>query len=318
MNEAVLVTGAAGFIGSHLVERFIHLGFRTVGIDNFDDYYSPATKRGNLRSAEQNHAFRLVEGDIRDAELLRRVFSENDFATVVHLAARAGVRPSLENPLEYEDINVRGTLNVLEACRTARVKRFIFASSSSVYGANGKAPFKEASAGYPISPYAATKSAAELFCFTYSHLYGLSTTVLRLFTVYGPRQRPEMAIHRFVKMIEEGEEVILFGNGTAKRDYTFVDDIVAGIEAAFKKNTGNFEVFNLGRGNAVDLRYIISLIEANMGRKARIRNLALQPGEVPLTLADISKARTALGYSPKVSVEVGIPIFVGWYMDNRR
>ncbi len=319
MKKAVLVTGAAGFIGSHLVERLLCLGYQVVGLDNFDDSYSPAIKWKNIHALREKDGFLLVEGDIRDALLLGHVFSENGIGAVVHLAARAGVRPSLEQPLLYQDVNIKGTINLLEACRASGVKQFLFASSSSVYGLNGKAPFNEdAKVSYPISPYAASKAAAELFCRTYSYLYPLPLVVFRLFTVYGPRQRPEMAIHRFVKMVDQGEEVTLFGDGTAKRDYTYVDDIIAGFEAALVRQEKGFHIFNLGRGEAVDLRYLLELIEEALGKKARTRNLAPQSGEVPVTLADISKAQALLGYEPKVSIEEGIPLFVRWYRENRR
>lgn len=319
MKKAVLVTGAAGFIGSHLVDRLLCMGYPVVGLDNFDDSYSPTIKWANICTMQDRDGFLLVEGDIRDAPLLDRVFSENDIGVVVHLAARAGVRLSLEQPLLYQDVNIRGTLNLLEASRAFGVEQFLFASSSSVYGLDGKAPFnEEAKVSYPISPYAASKAAAELFCRTYSYLYHLPVVVLRLFTVYGPRQRPEMAIHRFVRRVDEGEEVTLFGNGTAKRDYTYIDDIIAGFEAALARQGEAFCTFNLGRGKAVDLRHLLRLIEEALGKKARIKNLAPQPGEVSITLADISKAQALLGYQPRVSIEEGVPLFVRWYVDNRR
>ncbi|MBE9502500.1 MAG: GDP-mannose 4,6-dehydratase [Dehalococcoidia bacterium] len=319
MKKTVLVTGAAGFIGSHLVERLLSMGHQVVGVDNFDGSYSPTIKWANICTIRDRDGFLLVEGDIRDAPLLDRVFSENDIGVVVHLAARAGVRPSLEQPLLYQDINIRGTLNLLEASRAFGVEQFLFASSSSVYGLNGKAPFnEEAKVSYPISPYAASKAAAELYCRTYSYLYHLPVVVLRLFTVYGPRQRPEMAIHRFVKRVDQEEEVTIFGNGTAKRDYTYIDDIVVGFEAALAHQEEAFSIFNLGRGKAVDLRHLLRVIEEALGKKARIKNLAPQPGEVSITLADISKAQALLGYQPRVSIEEGVPLFVQWYVDNRR
>lgn len=319
MGKTVLVTGAAGFIGSHLVERLLTQGYRVVGLDNFDDFYSPAIKCNNIRTLAQKDGFQLVEGDIRDAPFLDRVFSENDIGVVAHLAARAGVRPSLEAPLLYQDVNIRGTINLLEASRTFGVERFVFASSSSVYGLGAEAPFSESgSLGYPISPYAASKAAGELFCRTYSHLYRLPVVVLRLFTVYGPRQRPEMAIHRFVRMVDEGQEVSLFGDGGAERDYTYIDDIVAGFEAALDRREGTFDIFNLGGGKAVDLNYLLSLIEGALGKKARIRKLSPQPGDVPLTLADIRRAQAALGYRPRVRIEEGIGLFVRWYLGNGR
>ncbi len=318
MKHSVLVTGAAGFIGSHLAERLLQSGYRVVGLDNFDEFYPPAMKRENAGVLQAYDNFKMVEGDIREACHLEDIFRNNDIEIVFHLAARAGVRPSLEQPLLYESLNVGGTVNLLEFSRTHGVRQFLFASSSSVYGINGKAPFKESETGYPISPYAASKAAAELFCRTYSYLYHLPVVVLRLFTVYGPRQRPEMAIHRFTRLIEQGEEVILFGDSAVKRDYTYVDDIVAGFEGALALRDGTYRVFNLGRGNAVDLRFLLSLIESALGKRARTRSLAMQPGEVPLTLADITKARSLLGYEPKTSVEEGIPRFVRWYLEKRR
>ena len=318
MNGTVLVTGAAGFIGSHLVERLLHLGYSVVGLDNLDDYYSPDIKRSNIRRLEGSGDFRSIEGDVRDSSLLPRLLSDNSIEVVVHMAARAGVRPSLDQPLLYEDVNVGGTVNLLEASRAAGVRRVVFASSSSVYGLNGKAPFREAAECDPISPYAASKVAGEVFCRTYSHLYDLPIVALRLFTVYGPHQRPEMAIHRFVKLVDQGEEVILFGDGMAKRDYTYIDDIVDGFEAAIANGEAAFQVFNLGRGNAVDLRYLLGLIEKALNKRASVRCLAFQPGDVPLTLADISRARTILHYEPKVSIEDGIPRFVRWYLENGR
>jgi UDP-glucuronate 4-epimerase len=319
MKEVVMVTGAAGFIGSHLVERLLHLGYSVVGIDNFDDYYPPDVKWNNVRALTAGDGFRLNEGDIRDASLLARIFTENCINVVMHLAARAGVRPSLEQPLLYQDVNIRGTINLLEASRFFGVKKFIFASSSSVYGLNNKAPFSEESKiGYPISPYAASKGAAELFCRTYSHLYSLPTIVLRLFTVYGPRQRPEMAIHRFVRMVDRGEEVNIYGDGTANRDYTYVGDIIAGFEAALAYPEEGFRIFNLGSGRTVALSYLLGLIEEALGKKAKIRNLATQPGEVPITLADISNAQAVLGYQPKISIEAGIPLFTRWYKEKKR
>ena len=318
MNKKVLVTGAAGFIGSHLVERLLGLGYQVVGLDNFDDYYSPTIKWNNIQGLKIEDGFRLEQGDIRDDPLLARIFIENEIDAVVHLAARAGVRPSLEQPLLYQDVNIGGTINLLEASRAYGVKQFIFASSSSVYGLNGEAPFsEEARVDYPISPYAASKAAAELVCRTYSHLYGLPTVVLRLFTVYGPRQRPEMAIHRFVRMVDRGEEVSLFGNGTTTRDYTYIGDIIDGLEAALAYGEEVFQIFNLGAGRVVKLSYLVQLIEDVLGKKARIRHVASPPGEVPVTLADISKARAILGYQPKISIEEGVPLFAQWYLENR-
>jgi UDP-glucuronate 4-epimerase len=313
-----LVTGAAGFIGSHLVERLLKAGYRVVGLDNFDDAYPTSIKRDNIRTLRRMGDFLLKEGDIRDATWLAHIFPENNISTVVHLAARAGVRPSVEQPLLYEDVNIGGTINLLEASRSSGVRKFIFASSSSVYGLNGKTPSsEETKVDCPVSPYAASKAAGELFCRTYNHLYHLPVLALRLFTVYGPRQRPEMAIHHFVKMVDEGKEISLFGDGTSTRDYTYIDDIIDGFEAALAWQDSSFEIFNLGGGRAVSLGHVIRIIEETMQKEARVRNLAMQPGDVPITLADISKARTLLGYRPKTSIEEGIPIFVRWYLNNK-
>lgn len=318
MKDTVLVTGAAGFIGSHLVPRLLSLGYRVVGLDNFDNYYSPAIKWDNIRAVGTKDSFQLTEGDIRDTTLLSRVFSENDIGLVVHLAARAGVRPSIAQPLLYQDVNIRGTINLLEASRVFGIRQFIYTSSSSVYGLSSEAPFSEESkVSYPISPYAASKAAAELFCRTHSHLYRLPVVVIRPFTVYGPRQRPEMAIHRFVQMIDRGEEVTIFGDGSAQRDFTYIDDIIDGFMAALAPQKKTFDIFNLGGGKTVDLQHLIKLIEDVLGKKANIKHRATQPGDVPLTLADISKARALLGYRPRVSIEKGIPLFVQWYLQKQ-
>ena len=317
MKETILITGAAGFIGSHLVERFLRLGHELVGIDNFDDYYSPAIKQKNISASLGNGNFKLLEGDIRDQSFLNKVFSSNNIGTVVHLAARAGVRPSIEQPVLYHDINVAGTVNLLEASRTFQVERFVFSSSSSVYGCDNEVPFSEdARVDNPISPYAASKAAAEMFCHTYSQLYCVPVIVLRLFTVYGPRQRPEMAICRFVRMIDQQEEITVFGDGTASRDYTNINDIVAGIEAAITWRTDGFQICNLGYGRSVQLNQLVNMIEESLGKKARVRYLDSPPGEMPVTLADVSKAGAILGYEPRVSIEEGISRFVQWYLNN--
>jgi len=318
MTEVVLVTGAAGFIGSHLSERLVRLGYRVVGLDNFDDCYPATIKWANIRALQGEDGFRMEQGDIRDRTLVSRIFAENGVSLVVHLAARAGVRPSLEQPLLYQDVNIGGTVNLLEVSRQFGARKFVFASSSSVYGLNGKAPFTEESAvNYPISPYAASKAAGELFCRSYSHLYNLPIVVLRLFTVYGPRQRPEMAIHRFVRMIDRGEEITLFGDGTTSRDYTYVDDVIDGFQAALGYRGEAFAIFNLGSGRSVGLNHLVALIEQALNKKARIRYQEAAPGDVSLTLADISKAKAALGYQPKVAIEEGVPLFVEWYLGNK-
>jgi UDP-glucuronate 4-epimerase len=319
MKEVALVTGVAGFIGSHLAERLVQSGYQVIGLDNLDDYYSRNIKRDNIQALQTVENFRFEEGDIRDTTLLSRIFSEYGISLVAHLAARAGVRPSLEQPLLYQDVNIGGTVNLLDTSRAYGTRQFIFASSSSVYGVNGKAPFsEEANTDSPVSPYAASKAAAELFCRTYSHLYGLRVIALRLFTVYGPRQRPEMAIHRFVRMVDSGEEVTLFGDGTTSRDYTYIDDIIDGFEATLTLRGEAFQVFNLGDGRDISLGYLLELIEETLGKKAKIRYCPPPPGEVSITLADISKAQSILNYKPKVSIEEGIPLFVRWYLENRR
>lgn len=318
MKEVALVTGAAGFIGSHLAERLLGRGYRVIGLDNFDDYYPAKIKWDNVRSLETAEDFQLEQGDIRDASLLARILSENSVSVVAHLAARAGVRPSLEQPLLYQDVNIGGTINLLEASRTFGVKQFIFASSSSVYGSNHKIPFSEdIYVDVPVAPYATSKVAAELYCRTYNHLYNLPVIIFRLFTVYGPRQRPEMAIHRFVRMVDRGEEITLFGDDTS-RDYTYIDDIISGIEAGLAYSEEAFQVFNLGGGRNISLGYLLKLIEETLGEKARIKHCPLPAGELSVTLADISRAQSVLGYQPKTSIEEGIPLFAQWYLNNRR
>lgn len=319
MNANVLVTGAAGFIGSHLSERLVNLDYQVIGLDNFDDFYSPFVKRNNISTLANASNFKLEQGDVRDTALLTRIFQANNIDIVVHLAARAGVRPSIEKPLLYQDINIGGTINLLEASRIYGVKKFIFASSSSVYGVNKEIPFKEdCKINNPTSPYASSKAAAELFCRAYTHLYNIPIVVLRLFTVYGPRQRPEMAIHQFVKKIDTGEEIPVFGDGTSKRDYTYIDDIVSGIVQSLRYSKAhNFEIFNLGDSYPISLEYLIRLIGKSLGKEARVRSLPVQAGDVPITAADISKAKTSIGYQPEVTIEEGIPLFVEWYQKNK-
>jgi len=314
-RRALLITGGAGFIGSHFSERMLERGHAVVCLDNFNDYYDPAVKRGNIESLlKRGDGFRLVEGDILDADLLRRLFGENGFDAVIHLAARAGVRPSIREPGLYQRVNLEGTVNLLEAAVHHGVKRFLFASSSSVYGANSKVPFSEEDpVNRPVSPYAATKRAGELLAYTFHSLYGLSVHCLRFFTVYGPRQRPDMAIHKFTRLIAEGKEIPLFGNGTSRRDYTYVDDIIDGMEASLERCDG-FSIYNLGESQTIELRRLIGLIEGALGKKARIQFLDEQPGDVPVTYADISKARRELGYCPRMPIEKGIPAFVDWFM----
>jgi len=301
----VLLTGGAGFIGSQLLERLLARGDDVAVIDDFNDYYDPALKRSNLPKA----GFRLHERDIRDAaELVGREKPD----AVVHLAARAGVRPSLADPLLYESVNVGGTLRLLEACRQAGVGRFVFASSSSVYG-NGKAPASEDDEPLsPISPYGISKLMGEHYVRIYSHLHGLKATCLRFFTVYGPRQRPDMAIHAFARAIAEGREIPMFGDGSTERDYTHITDILQGVLAALDKPEP-FAVYNLGESRTVPLRRLIELLEGYVGKKARIKPMPEQPGDVKRTFASIDKARKHLGYAPKVAIEEGLRDFVEWF-----
>jgi UDP-glucuronate 4-epimerase len=319
MMKRVLVTGGAGFIGSHLCQRLLREGHEVVCLDNFDTYYDPAIKRRNLeeiRATQGGKGFELVEGDIRDKGLLDDLFRRSSFDLVIHLAARAGVRPSIQQPLLYEEVNVAGTLNLLEACREIGVRDLIFGSSSSVYGKNRKVPFAEDDQlEAMISPYAVTKRAGELFCYAYHHLYGLNISCLRFFTVYGPCQRPEMAIHKFARLIHQGERIPLFGDGTSRRDYTYIDDIIEGIMGAIQ-NLKGYDIFNLGESQTTPLRDLISLLEQALGKKATIEELPEQPGDVPITYADITKARRLLGYAPQVGIEEGVQRFVRWFQDK--
>src|SRR4030067_2184872 len=302
----ILITGAAGFIGSHLSERLLQDDSRIICLDNLDTFYDPQIKRENLRPLLANNYFTLIEGDIRDLELLTDIFEGNRIDVIVHIAARAGVRPSIIEPLLYYDVNVRGTTNLLEMANKYHVRKFIFASSSSVYGENKKILFSEDyNVDYPISPYAATKKAGELIAFTYHHLYGIPVCCLRFFTVYGPRQRPEMAIHKFTRLIYEGKSIPVYGDGTSRRDYTYIDDIIAGITASINTELG-YEIINLGESKTVRLSELISLIEENLQKKAEIEWLPEQPGDVPVTFADINKERRLLGNAPRVDVEKGV------------
>jgi UDP-glucuronate 4-epimerase len=319
MVKRVLLTGGAGFIGSHLCQRLLKEGYEVVCVDNLDAYYDPAIKRRNLqeiKSSEGAQGFQLVEGDIRDKGLLDDLFRRSSFGLIIHLAARAGVRPSIEQPLLYNDVNVSGTVTLLEACREFGVRDFIFGSSSSVYGKNRKVPFAEEDRlEAMISPYAVTKRTAEIFCYAYHHLYGLNISCLRFFTVYGPRQRPEMAIHKFARLIHRGEKIPLYGDGTSRRDYTYIDDIIQGIMGAIQ-NLKGYGIFNLGESQTTPLRELIFLIEQALGRKADIEELPEQPGDVPITYADITKARRLLGYAPTVGIEEGVGRFVRWFRDR--
>lgn len=311
-----LVTGAAGFIGSHLSERLTSDGWDVVGLDNFDPFYSEEVKRGNIAGLVSSGNFELVEGDIRDAECVGDILRRGDIDIIVHLAAKAGVRPSIEDPLGYQDVNINGTMVMLESAVKNDVKKFVFASSSSVYGNNEKVPFSETdNVDYPISPYAATKKACELLCHTYSHLYGIGMTCLRFFTVYGPRQRPDLAIHKFARLIEAGEAIPVFGDGSMKRDFTYIDDIINGVVAAMER-CGGYEVYNLGESRPVRLDDLITAIENALGKKAIINRLPEQPGDVKQTYADIGKAQRELDYSPKTEVSAGLANFVRWFRED--
>lgn len=307
----IVVTGGAGFIGSHLCEALLRDHHSVIALDNFDDFYDPAVKRSNLEIAATSDRFTLVEGDIRDERLVENVVG-GDIDLVVHLAALAGVRPSIERPLSYQDVNVRGTMVLLEACRKYRVAKFIFASSSSVYGNNKKIPFAESDpVDDPISPYAATKKAGELLCHTYRHLYGIAVTCLRLFTVYGPRQRPDLAIHKFTRLIESGETISVFGDGTMMRDFTYIDDIIDGITRAIER-CEKYHIYNLGQSEPVSVNQLITLLEKVMGKEAVIDYLPPQPGDVERTYADVARARKQLGYRPSTDLRTGLAHFVQW------
>lgn len=311
-----LVTGGAGFIGSHLIERLLSENYKVLCLDNFNDYYNPAIKWRNIEAVSQYANFQLIQGDILDEDLLKKIFQSNHFDGIVHLAARAGVRPSILQPRLYQEVNIRGTLNLLEMAKQHKIAKFIMASSSSVYGNNKKVPFSEKDpVDNPISPYAATKKAAELIGYTYSALYNISVSCLRFFTVYGPRQRPDMAIHKFTKLIASGTEIPIYGDGSARRDFTFIDDIIHGIVNSIERCSG-YNIYNLGESRVVPLMELISLIEQQLGKKAKIKYLPLQPGDVAITYADISKARNELDYQPQVDINEGIRLFVKWFKES--
>ncbi len=309
----ILITGAAGFIGSHLAERLLARGDQVIGLDNFDPFYPREAKERNLSGPKAHAAFTFVEADLRDAGAMADLVERHRPQRVVHLAAKAGVRPSLENPAAYVEANVHGTLNLLLACQRTPVEHFVFASSSSVYGKDVQAACSEdAPTDSPASPYGATKKAGEVLCFTYHQLLKIPVTCLRLFTVFGPRQRPDLAIHKFVRLIEEGKPVPFFGDGSSRRDYTFVDDTVSGITAALDRPDG-YQVYNLGRGNPVTLAAMVEAVESALEKKAGLDRQPEQPGDVRTTWADISKARTRLGYEPKVQLDQGVERFVKWW-----
>jgi len=311
----ILVTGGAGFIGSHLVDRLLATDKNVITVvDDFNDFYSPDIKRSNIATHLSNDRYTLLEADIRDRRVLDQLFQKQQFDCIVHLAARAGVRPSLSEPELYAETNINGTLNLLELARTTGVNQFVFGSSSSVYGINAKVPFSEDDPiRQPISPYAATKAAGELLCHTYSHLYGLRCVCLRFFTVYGARQRPDLAIHKFARLMTSGKPIPVFGDGSTRRDYTYIDDIISGVMAAVVYDESNYEVFNLGESETVELRELISILEKTLDCHAVIDQQPPQPGDVPQTFADITKARQLLGYNPQTRIEDGIKRFVDWF-----
>jgi len=322
----ILVTGGAGFIGSHLCERLLSLGHDLAVVDNFNDFYDPAVKRRNFGEVEETarrlgRNLHLCEGDIRDIPFLDRVCRDASPEAVIHLAAMAGVRPSIERPRLYAEVNLNGTLNLLEASRSAGVRRVLFASSSSVYGNNPKVPFAESDpVDNPISPYAATKKGAELLCHTWHHLHGISIACLRFFTVYGPRQRPDLAIHKFARMLGSGRPLPIFGDGTTSRDYTYIDDIIDGVVRALEWTAGSsprYDIFNLGESRPVELRRLVAVLEQAMGVPAKREQLPMQAGDVERTCADLTKSSAVLGYRPTTEIEEGIARFVAWYREQQ-
>ncbi len=342
-KPGVLVTGAAGFIGSHLCERLVDEGHHVIGLDNFNDFYDPKIKARNISGLLDNPNFTLIPGDILNKDLLDAIFSGNlekvkDLSLpqeeypidsqrpktqvpkpnkLVHLAAMAGVRPSLVSPTKYVDVDIKGTVNLLEMAREHELEKFVFGSSSSVYGINEKVPFSEEDrTDLQISPYAAAKKSAGQYCKTYNHLYDIPIAALRFFTVYGPRQRPEMAIHKFARLIDQDQPIPMYGDGTSERDYTYVDDIIDGITAALETDY-DFEIFNLGNSETIQLRSLIDLIGEKLGIEPDIDQKPEQPGDVPITYADISKSKKLLGYNPEVSIEDGVEKFVKWFKTQK-
>ncbi len=318
MSKKVLITGAAGFIGSSLADDLLAKGFSIMGIDNFDSFYTRDIKETNISNALKHNLYSFQEGDIRDMEFLNSCFSGFRPDIVIHLAAKAGVRPSIKDPASYYDVNVNGTLNMLEAMRKNKIGRMLFASSSSVYGNNKKIPFAESdNVDFPVSPYAASKKACELLCHTYHHLFDMDIFCLRFFTVYGPRQRPDLAINKFTRALLNDEPITLFGDGSTSRDYTHISDILQGIGQAME-NLKGFGIFNLGESNAISLKELVALLENSTGKKADIKYLPMQDGDVLRTFADISRAKSVLGYNPVVNIADGISNYVEWVRVNNR
>jgi UDP-glucuronate 4-epimerase len=307
----VVVTGAAGFIGSHLTERLLRDGHSVIGIDSFDTFYDPQVKRRNIATAQADPNFALIEADIRDGQAMENAIGR-DVDAIVHLAARAGVRPSIEQPALYTDVNINGTVVLLEIARQREIPKFVFASSSSVYGNNRKVPFSEDdNVDFPISPYAATKKAGELICHTYHHLYGIDMTCLRFFTVYGPRQRPDLAIHKFARLIEAGQPIPIYGDGTMRRDFTYIDDIINGVVAALDRCAG-YRIYNLGESRPICVSDLVAEIENALGKQAVKQHFPTQPGDVNQTYADVAKAQRDLGYDPSTHIATGLARFVAW------
>jgi UDP-glucuronate 4-epimerase len=314
-QQKVLITGAAGFIGSHLSERLLDEGNSVIGIDNFNDAYDPQIKRRNISDCLNNQNFQLIEADIRDQSAMDKALE--GIETVVHLAAMAGVRPSIAQPMLYCDVNINGTIGLLEAAQKNKVDKFIFGSSSSVYGNNEKVPFSEDdNVDFPISPYAATKKACELICHTHHHIHGINITCLRFFTVYGPRQRPDLAIHKFSKLIEQDKPIPVFGDGSMMRDFTYIEDIIEGIVASMSKCKG-FNIYNLGESQPISVNDLIGEIEKALGKKAAREYLPPQPGDVNRTYADITKATNELGYKPSTSIPEGLAKFITWLRQEK-
>ena len=313
----ILVTGGAGFIGSHLVEKLQAVGDAVIILDDFNDFYDPQIKRANVAGFAKDVTVWHV--DLRDGAAVRSLFHREKVDAIAHLAARAGVRPSIQLPQLYYDTNVTGTLHLLEAARVTGIERFVFASSSSVYGASKTVPFSEDQhLTQTLSPYAATKVAGEFLCSTYSHLYQIRVVALRYFTVYGPRQRPDLAIHQFTRRIYAGQPIDQFGDGSTRRDYTYIDDVIQGTMAALKYDGSRYDIFNLGESDTIQLKELISAIENALGRKAKVNRLPEQPGDMPLTCADISKARKLLGYNPTMKFSEGLPKFIDWFLKSAK
>ena len=314
-----LVTGGAGFIGFHVCERLLKEGHAVWVFDDLNDFYEPEIKRNNIRDLQSlTRPFTFVHGDLTDPASLDELFGRARFDQIIHLAARAGVRPSLQHPALYQRVNVEGTVNLLEAARRNEVKKITLASSSSVYGVNSKVPFAESDPVFAaISPYAASKLACEALGHVYHHVYGMDIAMLRFFTVYGPRQRPDLAIHKFARLIAAGKPIPVFGDGSTARDYTYVTDTVDGVMACTQREFG-YDIFNLGESQTVTLSQLIALLEKHLGRKAVLDRQPPQPGDVPITYADIAKARKHLGYNPRIKIEEGIPLFVDWFLPCAR